>query len=71
MALDPNREEKLRQKYMPPDPTTQSSMQYAKSLLAQKDERDNEAFERSKKNAKKYEQSEEYGNDVYDEHQPL
>jgi len=24
----------------------------------------------SKKNAKKYEQSVEYGNDVYDEHQP-
>jgi len=29
----------------------------------------NRLFE-SKKNAKKYEQSIEYGNDVYDEHQP-
>ena len=53
MAYDPDREEKLRQKYMPPDPVTQTSMQFAASLLAQKDERERNAYVKARERQKK------------------
>jgi hypothetical protein len=53
MAYDPDREEKLRQKYMPPDPVTQSSMEFASSLLAQKDKRERNAYVKARERQKK------------------
>ena len=53
MAYDPDREEKLRQKYMPPDPVTQTSMQFAASLLAQKDKRERNAYVKARERQKK------------------
>ena len=53
MAYDPDRAEKLRQKYMPPDPVTQTSMQFAASLLAQKDKRERNAYVKARERQKK------------------